>query len=348
MFFQSNQADKTGEIDLNTGAIFEKLDSWLDGFVRLLPNVGIAILVMIGFVFLARFIARIIKNRASQRDRDNLGTVLGGLVKWVVLIMGGLLAATIVVPSLKPGDLIAGLGVSSVAIGFAFKDILQNWLAGLLILLRQPFEIGDQIKVNGFEGSVERIETRATIIKTYNGERVVVPNSDIYTNAVQVKTAHEVIRSQYDIGVGYGDSIEEAQEVILKAIEGVEGVDQEKGVEVLPWDLSASWVTMRARWWTKSTRADVVKVKAKVIHKVKIALDEAKIDMPYDTKVHLLHDQTEETDGDRSAQREGWPSNKEGADPTPRWKKQEAKKSENKDEQKKPSKNGQMEHNSES
>lgn len=325
MFFQSNQADKTGEVDLNTGAIFEKIDSWLDGFVRLLPNLVIAIIVMISFVFLARFIANIIKNRAKKRDRTNLGTVLGGFVKWTILILGGLLAATIVVPSLKPGDLIAGLGVSSVAIGFAFKDILQNWMAGLLILLRQPFEIGDQIVVNGFEGTVERIETRATIIKTYNGEQVVVPNSDIYTNAVQVKTAHDIIRSQYDIGVGYGDSIEEAQEVILKAIEGIEGVNQEKGVEVLPWDLSASWVTMRARWWTKSSRAEVVKTKAKVIHTVKLALDEAKIDMPYDTKVHLLHDQTEESDGERSAQREGWPSTKEGKDPAPRWKKMEEK-----------------------
>lgn len=320
MFFQSNQ-DKTGEIDLNTGAFFEKIDSWLDGFVRLLPNLGIAILVIIGFVFLARFVQRLIKSRAANKDRSNLGTVLGGFVKWVILIMGGLLAATIVVPSLNPGDLIAGLGVSSVAIGFAFKDILQNWLAGLLILLRQPFEIGDQIVVNGFEGSVERIETRATIIKTYNAERVVVPNSDIYTNAVRVKTANDMIRSQYDIGVGYGDSIDEAQGVIIKAIEGVEGVDQEKGVEALPWDLAASWVTVRARWWTKSSRAEVVKVKAKVIHQMKLALDEAKIDMPYDTKVHLLHDQTEETDGDRSAQREGWPSSKEGKDPAPRWKK---------------------------
>lgn len=342
MFFQSNQVDKTGQVDLNTGAIFEKLDSWLDGFVRLLPNMGIAIVVMIGFIFLARGIAKIIRNRAQSQGRDNLGTVLGGFIKWAILIVGGLLAATIVVPSLKPGDLIAGLGVSSVAIGFAFKDILQNWLAGLLILLRQPFEVGDQIVVNGFEGSVERIETRATIIKTYTGERVVIPNSDIYTNAVQVKTAHNTIRSQYDIGVGYGDSIEEAQEVILKAIEKVDGVDKDKGVEVLPWDLSASWVTMRARWWTKSTRADVVKTKAKIIHKVKLALDEAKIDMPYDTKVHLLHDQTEELDGDRDNQREGWPSKRDGKNPEPRWKKQATEKVENK--QNSATKNGEMAH----
>lgn len=331
MFFQQdgiqNPNDQPQQIDFNPGVIMERIDSWLDGFVRSIPNILVAIILIIIFYFLARFVGRFIANRFKSKDRGNLGTVLGGFVKWIVFISGFLLAATIVVPSLSPGDLIAGLGVSSVAIGFAFKDILQNWLAGLLILLRQPFEIGDQIVINGFEGTVKRIETRATIIKTYDGERVVIPNSDIYTNAVRVKTAYEIRRSQYDIGVGYGDSIDDAMDIIRKTLEGVEGVDQSKGVDVLPWDLVASWVTIRMRWWTNSPRAETVKVKARVIQQVKVALDKARIDMPYDTKVHLIHDQTEETDGDRSTQREGWPSSLKGDDPQPKWKKEiEAKK----------------------
>lgn len=322
IFLFQNPNDTPQEVDFNPGMLWEKLDSWLDGFVRMLPNMAVALVVAIGFYFLAKFIKSLIISRASKNERDNLGRVLGGFVKWIVLIIGFMLAATIVVPTLKPGDLIAGLGVSSVAIGFAFKDILQNWLAGLLILLRQPFEIGDQIVVNGFEGTVKRIETRATIIKTYDGERVVIPNSEIYTNSVRVKTAHELRRSQYDIGIGYGDSIEEASGVIRKAVQGIEGVDQSKGIDVLPWDLAASWVTVRVRWWTKSERADVVKIQAQVIHQMKVALDEARIDMPYDTKVHLIHDQTEETDGDRENQREGWPAKKKGENPKPKWKKE--------------------------
>jgi len=237
-----------------------------------------------------------------------------------VLIMGFLLGATVVIPSLNPGDLIAGLGVSSVAIGFAFKDILQNWLAGLLILIRQPFEVEDQIVVNNYEGTVMSIETRATIIKTYNGERIVIPNSEIYTNSVKVKTAHKLIRSQYDVGIGYGDDIDEAIAVIKEKLEALEVTDKEKGIEVLPWDLAASWVTLRVRWWTKSERAEVVKSHTKVIRAIKVALDEARIDMPYDTVVQLWHDQTEATDGDRSKQREGWPLSKDDKRTQPRWK----------------------------
>ena len=314
--------DVPGEIDVNPQALIEKLDSWLDGAIRLLPNIVVGIIVLVVFIFIARLVARLVRRSLARHERDNLGDVAGGFLKWIIYFVGFSLACTVVLPTLTPGDLIAGLGVSSVAIGFAFKDILQNWLAGLLILLRQPFEIGDELEVNGYVGTVERVETRATIIRQYDNRRVVVPNSEIYTNSVKVITAHDLIRSQYDIGVGYGDSIEEAKAVIHRAVLGVEGINQEKGVDVLTWDLAASWVTIRVRWWVNSQRKSVVQMQDKVLLAMKLALDEAKIDMPYDTQVHLFHDQTEETDGDRSAQREGWPAPKEGEAPRPRWRRE--------------------------
>lgn len=312
-------ADKSGEVDLNPALAMEKIDSWLDGFVATLPNLVVAFVVFILFVILAIIVKKAILKTAASRNRGNLGEVLGGFLKAVVIVLGGLIAATIIVPTLNPGDLVAGLGVSSVAIGFAFKDILQNWLAGLLILIRQPFEIGDQIEVNGYEGTVAQIETRATIITTYDGQRAVIPNSDIYTNAVLVKTGNDVRRSQYDIGIGYADDIDEACEIIKGEIAKIEGVENDPAPEVFAWDLAASWVTLRARWWTDSKRGNVVKQRSQIIRAVKHALDDAAIDMPYDTKVHLFHDQTEETDGDRAGQREGWPSPKDSDAPKPRY-----------------------------
>ena len=316
----SRLQDIPQRIDMDFGMARERVDSWLDTSIRLLPNIIVALVVMAVFYGLGVAVSRLIQNRAQRRDRENLGDVLGGFVKWAILLLGFLLAATIVLPSLKPGDLIAGLGVSSVAIGFAFKDILQNWLAGLLLLLRQPFHNNDQIEVKGYEGTVERIETRATIIRTYDGHRVVVPNSDIYTSAVLVKTAYEKRRSQYEVGIGYGDDIDRACDVIRAAVAGVPGVEAEPGVDALPWDLAASWVTIRVRWWTDSRRADVVKVRAGIIQAIKRGLDEAGIDLPYETQVQLFHDQTEDTDGVRGEQREGWPAPKEGGRPKPRWK----------------------------
>jgi len=325
MFFQdqSNQnnqnQDVSQQVDVDAGMILEKIDSWVDGFVRLLPNMAVAFVLMLIAFFAGKFIGRLVENSAKKRGRANLGLMLGSFAKYAIVIAGIILGMTIIVPSLNPGDLIAGLGVSSVAIGFAFKDILQNWMAGLLILIRQPFEVKDQIIVNGFEGTIEKIETRATIIRTYSGERIVVPNNQIYTNTLTVNTAYDIRRSQYDIGIGYGDNMDKAMEVLKKAISEVEGVNKEKGVEVLPWDLAASWVTLRVRWWTESHRSEVVKTMVKVIHAIKNSLDDAKIDMPYDTKVHLFHDQTDAADGDREKQREGWPAGKDEESATPAW-----------------------------
>jgi len=317
---ENTPSDAAAEIDLNPALALEKVDGWLDGLVKLLPNMVVALIVFIFLYIVARIVRAIVFRTFKARDRANLGEVLGGFVKWVILIFGSLIAATIVVPSLNPADLIAGLGVSSVAIGFAFKDILQNWLAGLLILLRQPFEIGDQIEAGGFEGTVKHIETRATIIKTYDGQKAVVPNSEIYTNAVLVKTGERQRRSQYDIGIGYADDIDEACEIIEKTISGIEGVEADPAPQAFVWDLAASWVTIRARWWTDSKRGDIVVNRSNIMRAIKYALDEAGIDMPYDTKVYLFHDQTEETDGDRDAQREGWPAPKQGRKPKPRYK----------------------------
>ncbi|MBT8326000.1 MAG: mechanosensitive ion channel family protein [Winogradskyella sp.] len=294
-FLQENPQDQKGKLDVNPTSIIEKLDTWLDGFIKALPNIVVGILVFIAVLFIARWLGRIIKRLLKKKGRQNFGEILGSFTKWTVILVGLMLSLTIISPNLSPADLIAGLGVSSVAIGFAFKDILQNWLAGILILTRQPFEVGDQIIVNGFEGSVEEVQTRATRIRTYDGQIVVIPNSEIYTNAVKVITANELIRSQYDVGLGYDQDREKAMRILRETIEGIEGVDKSKDIDVLPWDQADNWLTIRVRWWTKSDRPTVVKTFSKVILETQNAMDKANIDLPFPTQVriHNAHDLAE-------------------------------------------------------
>lgn len=294
-------------VPIDPAFILAKLESWVIGFQKLLPNIAVAIVVFLLFLLAGSIVRRSFRGWAARRDRGNLGDVLGSLLGWILIVAGLLVGLTIIIPSLKPGDLVAGLGVGSVAIGFAFKDILQNWLAGLLLLLRQPFRPGDQIVINEYEGTVQRIETRATIIKTYDGRRVIVPNADVYSNAVTVNTAHALRRSDYVVGIGYGDDIAVARKAILGAIAGIDGAETEPAPEVLVDDLAASTVNLRVRWWTNSMRSDVVRVRAAILEAAKSALDAAGVDMPYETQVLLVHDQTEESDGIRGVQREGWP-----------------------------------------
>ena len=162
---------------------FNKLHLWTQEFYALLPNLLAGLIILVLFIS----IAYLIKLYFVRRKRIDLGNLVSALGFWMLLIFGGLMALTIITPSLRPVDLLSGLGLGSLAIGFAFKDILQNWLAGLLILLRLPFRRGDQIQLGDIRGTVQRIEPRATIIRTYDGKDIVVPNTNIYTNNVIIR-----------------------------------------------------------------------------------------------------------------------------------------------------------------
>ena len=171
---------------------------------------------------------------SDQRKRHrNLGIVLGRLMQGVVLLLGLLVALVIVLPNFKPAQLVEVLGIGTIAIGFAFRDILQNFLAGILLLLTEPFRIGDQIQFGGFAGEVEDIQTRATFIRTYDGRRIVIPNANLFTNPVTINTALEQRRIQYDVGIGVGDDIERARHAILEAIRSVAGALSDPAPQVL-------------------------------------------------------------------------------------------------------------------
>ena len=146
----------------------------------------------------------------------------------------------------------------------------------------------------------------------YDGRRVVIPNSTLFTDSVTVNTAFDVRRQQYDIGIGYGDSIPEAQALILKTLLSLESVLKEPAPDAPVVDLAASTVNIRARWWIHPRQSDVMTSTSEVLTAIKQAFGEAGIDLPLPTSQVLFHDQTEETDGDRTQQREGWPSRKSG------------------------------------
>lgn len=287
-----------------------KMNAFANGFFLQLPNIIAAVAIVVIAWFASKLIARGIARVARSRGRNDLGALLGSLARGAIMIATSLIAAVIVFPSINPADALATLGIGSVAIGFAFKDILQNLLAGMLLLIQRPYKRGDQIEVKGYEGTVEHIESRATIIKTYDGKRVIIPNSDVYTSPVVVYTAFEIRRDDFIIGIGYGDTPSHAANIFLEAIKTVEGVLADPAPEVLPWALNNSTVDLKARWWAKSLRTDQVHVRSRVVLAVFEAAAANGIDLPYPTAVMLFHDQSEDTDGDRTRQREGWPAGK--------------------------------------
>ena len=235
--------------------------------------------------------------------------VFGRLAQWAMLLLGLLTAVTITFPSFTPANLISALGITGIAIGFAFKDIFENFLAGILILMSKPFRIDDQIVFGAYEGTIESIETRATKLRTYDGRLVVIPNAELFKASVIVNTASPTRRLEYDVGIGNSDDIQLAKKLMLEVVRNTEGVVADPPPDALVVDYGDSSLKIRVRWWINPPRrADALDIKDKILEGIKAALTKNGIDLPFPTTQMLFHDQTEETDGDRRRQREGWPA----------------------------------------
>jgi small-conductance mechanosensitive channel len=285
------------------------------GFMERLPYFAVALFVFIAFYLAGKGLRAAVRAFVERNRRHyNVGLVLGRLAQASMVFVGLLVALVISVPGFTPGQLVGMLGLSSVAIGFAFRDILQNFLAGILLLLTEPFRIGDQIIMGGHEGTVEDIQIRATFVRTYDGRRIVIPNSDLFTNSVTINTAYSQRRLQYDVGIGYGDDIARAKEIVVDTLRAIPEVLDDPPPEALVVDLADSSVKLRLRWWvTPPLRQDAMHSLDLVLEKVSKALVAEGFDLPFPTQQVLFHDQTEETDGVRGRQREGWPKRRDEA-----------------------------------
>lgn len=278
------------------GALRELHGMWLD-FVHLLPRIAIGACVFAALYFVGKLVRKTVhRGLAHRRHGRRVGLVFGRLAQGLGFLLGLFVGSIVAFPSFTPQTLFQLLGISSVAFGFAFRDVLQNYLAGVLLLLTQPFEPEDQIVFKGFEGTVEDIQTRATFLRTYDGRRVVIPNAELFTQAVTVNTAFSVRRLEYDVGVGYEVDPEAVKPLLLAAMRGCPTVLAEPAPEVLTYELGPSTYAMRVRWWvTPPRRRDVLEARDEVIGAILKQLAAHGIDLPTTQHVRV---QTDEASGD--------------------------------------------------
>ncbi|GAA5514320.1 mechanosensitive channel MscK [Deinococcus carri] len=261
--------------------VWERTVNIARSLVAALPNVLLALFIFGLFWLLSRglvaLLGRVLR-RAGQPP--SVGRALGQVLNIVVLTVGVLVAATIIFPTLNAATLFSTLGFGSVAIGFAFKDIFQNLLAGLLILLTRPFQIGDQIISGTTEGTVEDIQVRATVVRTYDNRKVVIPNSDLYTGRVIVNTAFDQRSVSVPLTLPYGTDLEKARGLLVEAARGVEGLAQNPPPSVAVTDLTSGGVAVSLRYWVDPPhRRDVTASTDQVLTAVQARLSEAGVNL---------------------------------------------------------------------
>lgn len=262
--------------------VVERVTEMTRSAIALSPQILIA-LTLILLTWLVSRIVRSLYRRAMRHSnfRRSLIVVLQKLITIVIWIVGSLIAATILFPDLTPANILAGLGIGSIAIGLAFKDIFENFLAGVMILIREPMRIGDHVSCMGVEGKVEEITLRDTYIRQVDDQLVLLPNGTLFKNPVYILTDQPKRRMSIMCGVAYDVDLNEARQVIHSAVEGVDSVDTSKPVQVFAQNFGASSIDFEVTWWTDSTPVDERASRDTVITKIKSALDNAGMEIPF-------------------------------------------------------------------
>ena len=277
--------------------VVSSLRDLLGSAIKIFPAIITALIIIMLTRYAAQFANKIAGEIGKKAfDSKSLQSLLCKTASITTWIIGIVLACVIAFPGLRLGDIIATLGLGSVAIGFAFQDIFKNFLSGILILIQRPFRIDDQIIVNDYEGTVEQIDIRTTKIRTYDGERILMPNSEVFTSAVRVRTAFDQRRTDLAVGVDYNTSLPEAKRILQETIEGVEGVLDNKAPEIDLVGFGDSSIDFVVRYWTYPRQPQVRQVQTRAIMAIKKALDGADIGIPYPIRTLYFYNQDKYND----------------------------------------------------
>lgn len=252
------------------------------GFIERLPQIGLAVLVLVLTAVLSGLIGRAAgAGLEKARLRPALVTLFKNLTGIFVWVAGIAIAIVIVFPSVTPAQMVAALGLGSLAVGFAFKDVFENFLAGILILFRKEMRIGDFIECEDVLGKVESVTIRETHIRQPDGQLVIVPNAMLFTNPVWVRTDRKTRRAELVVGVDYDASLPAAADALNKALESCESISKGEGTEVKCIAFGGSSIDFKLLWWTGSSNKEQRASFDEVAFAVKRELDAADIGIPF-------------------------------------------------------------------
>ena len=226
---------------------------------------------------------------AERTEGDHATEVLVGRLCYGGVWIGGAVIA-LGVWGIDFATMLGALGLTSVAIGFSLKDVLSNYISGVILLASRPFGIGDQVVIKGFEGTITQVQLRSTTLKTYDGRMIYIPNQEVFQASITNNTAASYLRSSVMVGIDYDADIVEARGVIVEAIASLPNVQPSPPPEVLVHELAASTVNLEVRFWVDSHRAGFLATTSVVAQRVKEALQSNKIEMPTEIYTLLLKD----------------------------------------------------------
>lgn len=271
----------------------QSINSYWEEFLIALPRVGFAILILLFTWFIASQISRIARLKLANQAKDPLfGRFVANLIKYVLLTCCVILFLHVLGLTGIAGGLLAGAGVSALIFGFAFKDIAENFLAGIILAFDRPFSLNDTVKINDHVGNVIALNFRTTHIKTFDEKDIFIPNSKIVKESLINLTKDGVIRIDFMVGIAYEDNIAGALNLIINSIEDIEDVMKDKKPFAVVEELATNTVNIRVFFWstTDDYKKGILITKSKVIKRVKESLIEKGYTLPANIQELKLYD----------------------------------------------------------
>ena len=261
----------------------EKLGGWFDVVISHIPNFIVAVIIAILFSFIARLAGKGMKNVLRRSlDSTQIADLMASIFKVIVLSVGVFIALDFMGLKSTVTSLLAGAGIVGLAIGFAFQDMTENLIAGIAMGIRKPFKAGDVIETDNVFGSVHSINLRNTLIESFYGQLILVPNKILFRNVLRNYSTLGVRRIEVPVGISYADDIEKASEVIVDKINQFDFVIRKNETAVYAEGFGDSSINLLVWFWIKYPgEPDFMTVRHKGVVAVKQALDAADISIPF-------------------------------------------------------------------
>lgn len=273
----------TSEFNDAYDIVIGKVEEWIKSFFEMLPNFVVALFVLILFYVLGKFARRLVGNLLSKiTNNKTITSLLETIIGISIVGIGVFIALSVMQLDGAVTSLLAGAGIIGLALGFAFQDIASNFISGVILSIRHPFGIGDIIETNEFYGTVQKLNLRNTIIRTVTGQIVYVPNKRVFENPLQNFTTTGLRRIDLSCGISYGDDLENVRKITTKAVQNVENVLDENGIEFYYDEFGDSSINFKVRFWVRfRTNPEFWSARSEAIIAIKKAFDENDIMIPF-------------------------------------------------------------------
>jgi len=258
----------------------DSLEKLWNDFISLLPSIAAGLVALLIFYLVARITRWLTRRYLGKTRVSELAVSLISSTAFIAILVFGIFVC-LGVMGVNTGALVASMGLLGVAIGFALKDVIENFVAGFVVILQRPFEAGDMVIIGDVEGEVLEVRVRDTIIRMYDGRKAFVPNAMIFTKPLTNNTRTRRRRMDFDVGIAYSDDTARAMRVAVEALSGIDGVLDDPSPFVVARGFEESSVGLKAYFWIDPVETDFLKARSEAIAGVKKSFQEAGIEIPF-------------------------------------------------------------------